>query len=451
MTVAPGRHKVLADVAELNGCRGGKPVVLAHGCFDVLHPGHIGYLREAKAKGDVLVVSVTADEYVNKGPGKPVFSQWQRMEQLAALDMVDYVVPSNAPTAAEVIEAVRPDLFVKGGDYDEQGIIQEEKDALASVGGRLAFTPYFPVPKEDLNGTFHSYSEETWRWLEGFRRRHSADEILGSVDSIANLSILVVGESITDRYVIVNMLTKSPREHHLSVKKLRTEAYHGGSVAIQNHLAGFAKNVRLVCQREPIVKERFVEEQEFRKLFSIQTLPDTLSIKLEGLDLLAHAAEYSMVIAMDYGHGLFTPELRDGLQKQARFLAVNCQTNSANYGLNLATKWKRLDFICMDGPEQRLALANGWDIYSASNVLLTNGSKGCNFGMDVPSFVTQLVDRVGAGDALFSLAAPLTCLGVDREVAAFVGSCAAAMQCATFGNEKPIDPKVLRKFIRRLV
>ena len=450
MTATQLRTKVL-EMSRLSSVLGGlgergDRIVLAHGCFDVLHPGHIGYLRAAKAMGDVLVVSVTADEYVNKGPGKPMFPLAQRMEQVAALETVDYVTPSHASTAVELIHCLTPDVFVKGGDYSESTILSAEKEAVERGNGKVAFTPYYPVPKAGLTETFHAYSEETWRWLEGFRRRHGSDEILTALDSIRDMNVLVVGEAITDKYIFVNTLTKSPREHHLSVKYLREESYAGGATAIANHLIGLVDSVRLVTQEEPVVKTRFVEVHEQRKLFSVQHFPERMTVTLD----YGSIPDYDLVICMDYGHGLFTPQRRDAYEIWSRFLAVNCQTNSANYGFNLISRWKRSDFACMDGPEYNLAIANGFDPHTPRNLIVTNGAKGCNFGMDVPSFVTRLVDRVGAGDALFALAAPLVAKDVDREVAAFVGSCAAAMQCETVGNEKPIDPKALRKFIERL-
>jgi rfaE bifunctional protein nucleotidyltransferase chain/domain len=94
----------------------GKSVALAHGTFDLLHLGHVRHLREAKHGSDILVVTLTADEFVNKGPGRPVFTGPQRAEMLAALDFVDQVAINHAPTAEPIIEAVRPSVYVKGAD-----------------------------------------------------------------------------------------------------------------------------------------------------------------------------------------------------------------------------------------------------------------------------------------------------------------------------------------------
>lgn len=424
--------------------------VLAHGVFDVLHPGHIAHLKEARAMGDKLVVGITTDQYVNKGPGHPVYSHARRRAQVAALDVVDQVIFSHDATGCGLLRDVRPDIFVKGVDYE--GVDIPEKRTAEELGIEFRTTT---APKESVFANverklFHVYPEETERWLEGFRKHHSADEVLGALDSIAEMNVLVVGEYIVDRYTFVDTLAKSPREHHMSVKVLRTENYAGGSVAIRRHLKGFVGKTHVVAQQEGIVKERFVENGELRKMFSVQHLPDELTISDASLTRLDNCGNYDLVVAADYGHGVFTHVIRHAVEQQAKFLAVNCQTNSANYGFNLATKWARADYLTMDGPEQ--ALAGVPSVHISDMQMITNGKDGVALnGIYVPALATKVVDRVGAGDALFALTAPLVAAKVEPEITAFIGSCAAAMQCETVGNEKSVDPKVLRKFIQRLM
>ena len=114
--------------------------VLAHGCFDLVHAGHIEHLRKAAALGDRLVVSVTSDRYVNKGPGRPLFPERERMVVIAALRFVDNVILSDTGNAVSQIMMVRPALYVKGPDYldgDKTGNLALEKSAIESIGGRL--------------------------------------------------------------------------------------------------------------------------------------------------------------------------------------------------------------------------------------------------------------------------------------------------------------------------
>ncbi|MBW1988701.1 MAG: adenylyltransferase/cytidyltransferase family protein [Deltaproteobacteria bacterium] len=122
----------------------GKTVVHAHGCFDLMHPGHIKHLQAAKEFGDVLVVTITPDEYIDKGPDRPVFNQALRADSLAALSCVDYVAVNKWPTAEETLRTLRPDIYVKGQEFehleDKTGKIQKEFEVVKEIGARLMVT-----------------------------------------------------------------------------------------------------------------------------------------------------------------------------------------------------------------------------------------------------------------------------------------------------------------------
>ncbi len=130
----------------------GKSIALCHGAFDLLHPGHIKHFQAAKAMADqqagfagVLVVTITEDRFIRKGPGRPVFDQRLRAQTVAAIRVVDYVATAPWATGVEVIERLRPNLYVKGRDYRQAaeaptGPIVEERRAVERCGGRLVFT-----------------------------------------------------------------------------------------------------------------------------------------------------------------------------------------------------------------------------------------------------------------------------------------------------------------------
>jgi rfaE bifunctional protein nucleotidyltransferase chain/domain len=122
----------------------GKTVVLCHGCFDLMHLGHIKYLQAAKNMGNLLVVTVTPDQYVDKGPGRPVFNHTLRTESLAALQCVDYVAVNEWPTATDTLRLLRPDIYVKGQEFeqlkDKTGKIQKEYEVLKEIGAEMRFT-----------------------------------------------------------------------------------------------------------------------------------------------------------------------------------------------------------------------------------------------------------------------------------------------------------------------
>jgi len=122
----------------------GKKVVFTNGCFDILHPGHSRYLARAKALGDVLIVGVNSDRSVRrlKGEGRPIVDAAHRAEMVAALKPVDYVVIFDEDTPIETIKALRPDVHVKGGDYDIKDL--PEKKAVEEGGGRVVIVPLEP-------------------------------------------------------------------------------------------------------------------------------------------------------------------------------------------------------------------------------------------------------------------------------------------------------------------
>jgi len=122
----------------------GKKIVLCHGCFDLMHPGHIKYFQAAKKMGDVLVVTVSPDIYVDKGDGRPVFNQTLRAESIAALECVDYVAINRWPTAVETLRLLRPNIYVKGQEFenkeDKTGKLQQEQEVLVEIGAEMRYT-----------------------------------------------------------------------------------------------------------------------------------------------------------------------------------------------------------------------------------------------------------------------------------------------------------------------
>jgi cytidyltransferase-like protein len=109
-----------------------------------MHPGHIKYLQAAKKMGDVLIVTVTPDKYIDKGPGRPVFKENLRIESIAALECVDYAALNSWPTAEETLRLLKPDIYVKGQEFenlkDKTGKIQKESAVIKEIGAQLRFT-----------------------------------------------------------------------------------------------------------------------------------------------------------------------------------------------------------------------------------------------------------------------------------------------------------------------
>ena len=212
-----------------------KQIVLCHGVFDLLHIGHINHFKEAKDLGDILVVSITGDNYVRKGPNRPVFNIKQRMQAIASLEIVDYVYLNNNPTSIEVIKFLKPKIYCKGPDYkknedDITGNINKEFKELKKYKGKIFYTKSETFSSSKLINDYSLiYNESQKKFLNKVSLNFNFEKIKKLVDEFSNLKISVFGELIIDRYVFSSVLGKSGKEPHLVAKRLYDENYIGGS------------------------------------------------------------------------------------------------------------------------------------------------------------------------------------------------------------------------------
>ena len=215
----------------------GKKVVHAHGVFDLIHPGHIRHLETARRFGDMLVVTITPDHFVNKGPGRPYFPQELRAEALAALACIDYVAVNEWSTAVETIGVVRPDIYVKGSEYEDHsrdltGKIRDEVEAVEAVGGRIEFTNDITFSSTNLlNGFFNVFPEKATAYLTEIRSRVTGDEVVEAIQRLTGLRVLVVGDTIIDEYHYVVPMAKSPKENVIATRYVSEEQFAGGVLA----------------------------------------------------------------------------------------------------------------------------------------------------------------------------------------------------------------------------
>jgi rfaE bifunctional protein nucleotidyltransferase chain/domain len=484
----------------------GKKVILCHGTFDLMHTGHIRYLQRARKEGDVLIVTVTADEFVNKGPGRPVFGEQLRAENLAALECVQYVAINYAMTAVELLEKIRPSLYVKGGEYrnhaaDVTGNIAREIEAVENHGGTIFYTDEITFSSSGLlNEHFGVFLPETKKFLEDFGVKYSDKKIHEQIDSLSQLKVLVVGDAIVDQYHYVSPLGQTGKGNVLAVQHQSEEQFAGGSLAVANHISQFVKNVDLLTglgrtnsheefirdklkkninpvflyfkDAPTVTKRRFVDADlaKFFEIYFFQESPefeDQAKPALEWLD--QNLPQYDLVIVADFGNGFISTEMIQLLCQKAPFLAVNTQINSGNRGFHVINRYTRADFVSLNEPELRLAAHNRHDSLEAvcegvANKLgtkgfaVTRGTKGVIFydaekgAFDkVPALSSRVIDRIGAGDAYLSLASLCMAGGLDFGVANFVGSVAAAMDVQIVCNREPIDPVNLKKYVSTLL
>jgi len=166
----------------------------------------------------VLVATLTPDNFVNKGPNRPIFNQRLRQESIAALECVDFVGLNQWPTAVNTILKLKPNVYAKGQDYanasdDITGRIKDEMDAVKSVKGKTVFTDEEMFSSSNLiNKFFSAYPPTTNQYLNKFREKHSIKDVLNYLKKLSDIRVLVIGEAILDQYCYCNPLGKSPKE-----------------------------------------------------------------------------------------------------------------------------------------------------------------------------------------------------------------------------------------------
>ncbi|MBF0454706.1 MAG: adenylyltransferase/cytidyltransferase family protein [Magnetococcales bacterium] len=485
----------------------GDRIAHCHGTFDLLHPGHLRHLKRASEEGDRLIVTLTADRFVSKGPGRPAFPEQLRAESIAALACVDYVCIIAETTGIPAIEAIRPAVYVKGSDYkqasqDVTGNILREKKAVESFGGKIAYTDEITFSSSSLlNQHFDLFSPTVKEYLRKFKLVHTPEAVTEQIQNLKDLRVLVVGEAIIDEYCSVKPMGVTGKNIDvLSSQYDSLERFAGGSLAVANHLAGYVEEVALVTglgkndPHEPfirakladniqptffyyedaptLVKRRFVDES-ISKLFEIyfyDPAPLTADLEQEICRWIeTHAANYDAVIVPDYGNGFISEPMVERLCRHAGFLAVNTQINSGNRGYHVITRYARADYISLNIPEIRLAAHNrhapledlvieiGKQL-DASSFSATLGADGAmmmdvekGLSLSIPALSTTVVDRIGAGDSYFALTSLCLAQGGDREMALFLGSAAAALDVRIVCNREPVDPVSLHKFTSTLL
>jgi len=484
----------------------GKKVVQCHGVFDIVHLGHIRHFNMAKKEGDVLLVTLTADRHVKRGPGRPIFNEQLRAEYLASLSMVDYVGIINADTAAESIKALKPDFYAKGVEYknhkkDVTGKISEEEDAIKSVGGKIVYTDDITFSSSQMiNSYLDVFPQRTVRYLQAIEKRYPIGSIIESIEKLKKLKVLVIGDTIIDEYHYCVPMGKSSKEHLVVNRYISEEMFAGGALATANNTASLCGQVDLVTvlgredskedfirsrlasnikprfyyrsDTNTIIKRRFVGENVNRKLFEICYMKDNDIPKREESNIARHLekviSNYDLVVVSDFGHGLLTKKLIDLICAKAKYLAVNAQTNSANIGFNMVTKYPRANCVCIDELELRFAAhdkfsdlrhlaKNVYHQIGCEHIIATRGPHGslCYSRKDgyheTPAFAYRVVDAIGAGDAFFAFVAPCFAGGMPPEVVSFIGNAVGSLAVQIVCNREPVSTVDLIKFMTRLL
>ena len=480
-----------------------KRVVICYGIFDVLHIGHIRYLKQAEQYGDVIMVVLVSDQELVAGE-RTEYDESLRAEALAYLDWIDAVSINRCDSWEAMLRTLRPDVYAQGFEsvqYDAQESHAVKQKIFKDLG-----TKYITVKEDTFSSTaqinryISGCSKEVREYIHLFKKRFNGQEVLAPLDRLQALDVLVIGDTIIDEYQYCSVIGKSSKDPTLALKFESRDLFAGGVLAVANHIAGFVNRVELVTQigdydnheafirerLEPnvfptfiyrrnaptIIKRRFVDGYSMNKLFEVYIMDDSplnekQDAELHGI-IKQQLKKHELVVITDYGHGALTRRNIEYLTRESPYLAVNTQSNAGNRGFNNISKYPKADFVSLAEHEIRLETRdlNGRlfpmmkklsEKLSCRQLIVTRGKKGCMLFdrqgglIQIPSFAQNIVDRVGAGDAFFSISAIAAHLEIPEEILGFLGNVAGSLAVEIMGNQKPLQKAGMKDFIRQLL
>lgn len=501
------QHKIktVEELAEIIGpFPREKTVVLCHGVFDVVHPGHMRHLLYAKSKADILVTSLTADRHINKGHYRPHIPQHIRAANLAAFEMVDYVLIDGDATPINNLKILQPNFFAKGYEYsgDNKPLKTiEEEDLLASYGGEMLFTPGDVVYSSSklINLAAPVVRLEKLASLMEIEK-FNVQDLIDSLESTNSLTVHVVGDTIVDGIMQTNVIGGQIKTPTLSVRLEGQENFVGGAGIVAKHLKAAGANVifTTVLGEDPLAQ--FVLEDLEKAGITVQVIvdknrPTTYKnaivantyrlIKVDTVDnssisdaIVAQLVEKisqtkaDAVIYSDFRHGIFNKRTIDSL---VAAIPENCFKIADS---QVATRWgnitefKGFDLITPNEREARFALGDQdsgirplashlYETAQCKTLILKLGERGllaCRAReheslesiIVVDSFADHVIDPVGSGDALLAYTALILLKGHSVAMASIIGSMAAARECELDGNI-PISTDDVVKKIQHVV
>ena len=463
-------------------------VIMCHGVFDVVHPGHVRHLVYAKSKADILVASITTDKHIDKGIYRPHVPEQLRALNLAAFEMVDYVIIDEEAKPLKNLQRIQPDYFAKGFEYTSGGLppsTQEEMDIINGYGGELIFTPGDVVyssskfiqlapPKIKLEKLLSLMN------TEGI----SFNDLKLAVNAMKGYRVHVVGDTIVDSYTRTTLIGGQTKTPTFSVSYQGRDDYIGGAGIVSQHLRAAGAEVifstvlgndnfknfvvegllaagikchPLIDSSRPTTNKNVVIADGYR-LLKIDTLDNHIISDniLEKLVENIKTTQADAVVFSDFRHGIFN---RITIPKMINAIPAGTYKVADS---QVATRWGNItefnnfDLITPNEREARFALADQdstvgrlagalMEKTQCRMMILKLGERGVftitsdahksiNNFFSVDSFANQVVDAVGAGDALLAYATLALLSNGSEVVASILGSLAAACECEMDGN-----------------
>jgi len=500
--------KVSSHIAGLRSSKPDSVIVLCHGCFDIVHPGHIRHLRFAKEQGSFLVVSITPDICIQKGSNRPLMPQDLRCENLAALEIIDAVTVAPGETGIEPIESIRPDIYVKGSEYavSRDPRFLKEKDRVEQQGGRVVYSSGDVVFSSTEIIREHDMDLAIDEKLNYICKRYKITRELlsGRLQAASGVELLVVGESVLDERLYCDGLGIAQESPVLSISLKHKALSVGGAGSIALHLAAIGAKVSLLTSvqasgqgyeffklsldeagvsmtniddkyRQICVKTHcFVDSNQVLEIEKAphKTLDSTMRMMIAKEFKKLLKPNLKCVILSDFGYGLLSDDLVEtmvDLSASKGCLSVADITMTPRTNLD---KFGKADILTVTEAELRACLhdyESGLSVlvdkfYRRSKVnelflMLSDGgaiffrrpksfAKYQNMeSVHIPQLSPKREGRTGLPEAFTAGIAFARASGLEQEASVYMAAAFSASHSRVTSPGKPMDPERLRRLL----
>ena len=475
-------------------------IALCHGVFDIIHYGHLKHFEAAKKHSDILIVTITADKFVKKGEGRPIFNENIRLEMLSNINLVDFVSVVEDESANPAILKLKPDFYVKGNEYkdnssDHTNKILKEVKMVKKFGGEILYTSEPTYSSSNLVSSYFNFLNKNQKnYIRNIKKNYGFSDVIRIFDKLKEKNVLLVGESIIDKYIYCEVIGKAGKEPVLNVRRSESDEYLGGIISIGNLVSNFCKSVTIISvlgddkkyekhinsninsnvkffsiqkSKSPTIKKtRFIDSTKRTKLLGVYDINDRSLNKNESTKLYKLINEKipnkDLTIVCDFGHGFLDNQNIRLLEKKSKFLCVNTQLNSSNIGFNTISKYKSPNYVCMHEGELRhdfrerdldvkLLAMKLLKKINAKTAVITKGKEGSlitdkkNKLFDCPAMIneSEIRDKIGAGDTLFGLTSLLVESDCPNDMVILLGNIAAAKNITGLANSVKINKEYI--------
>lgn len=468
-----------------------KSVVMCHGSFDIVHPGHLRHLMYAKERANILVATLVSDKYIERSSLRPSVPEDVRAVNLAALEFVDYVIIDRNEQPLDNIRILQPDYFAKGFDYFESGSpakAREDVTAVEAYGGEVLFTP------GDAEYTTSSDSEAFSPRLGAAKlvllmesENITFQDLYSTLDKFKDVKVHVIGDTIVDSYTYCRMQGGAVKTPTMTVQFDRQVDFAGGAAVVSRHIKKAGADVTFsTVMGDDALKDFVASELKESGIHNHavidKTRPTTQKnsflasgyhllrvgkvdnriiserIRAQLLDSIVNTPA-DIVVFSDFRHGIFNrntiPAFLEAVP-EGTFKVADSQ---------VASRWGNIvefqgcDLITPNEREVRFALGDqdsvvrplARELFTRAKckcLMMTMGERGVltyrspeevSAFFIVDSFVDHVVDAVGAGDAMLSYSSLSLYTSKSAVIATIIGSAAAAVACERDGNH-PVTP-----------